>query len=181
MSADLYALSFSFPLQLWPYLSFCWEVLLPPATKLGQYYVFTHVCDSVHGGAGGSVPLHAGLHPSLGTRGRHPPDQASPSSRHPQTRHTPRTRHPLAAAPPAQCMLGDTANKRVVRILLECNLVCIICNVDGCRICGVQFHDFITMIVALNCQLFLFVWDCKVVDFLFLNEAVWSHCLVCNI
>ena len=25
-------------------------LLLPPATKLGQGYVFTHVCDSVHGG-----------------------------------------------------------------------------------------------------------------------------------
>ena len=26
--------------------------LLPPATKLGQGYVFTRVCDSVHGGGG---------------------------------------------------------------------------------------------------------------------------------
>ena len=43
----------------------------------------------------GSAPLHAGLHPP-GTRGR---------------------------PPPAQCMLGDTGNKRAVRILLECNLV----------------------------------------------------------
>ena len=30
----------------------------------------------------------------------------------------PRSRHP-----PAQCMLGDTVNKRAVCILLECNLV----------------------------------------------------------
>ena len=28
--------------------------LLPPATKLGQGYIFTGVCDSVHGGGGGS-------------------------------------------------------------------------------------------------------------------------------
>ena len=32
--------------------------LLPPATKLGQGYVFTRVCDSVHGG-GGIVSQHA--------------------------------------------------------------------------------------------------------------------------
>ena len=29
--------------------------LLPPATKLGQGYVFTHVCDSVHGGGAQSL------------------------------------------------------------------------------------------------------------------------------
>ena len=28
---------------------------LPPATKLGQGYVFTRVCDSVHRGGGGSL------------------------------------------------------------------------------------------------------------------------------
>ena len=33
------------------------------------------------------------------------------------------TPHPGADTPPAQCMLGDTGNKRVVRILLECILV----------------------------------------------------------
>ena len=31
--------------------------------------------------------------------------------------------HPLGADPPTQCMLGDTGNKRAVRILLECILV----------------------------------------------------------
>ena len=41
---------------------FIFEVLLflPPATKLGQGYIFTGVCDSVHGGgcllSGGSGP-----------------------------------------------------------------------------------------------------------------------------
>ena len=30
---------------------------------------------------------------------------------------------PPGADPPAQCMLGDTGNKRAVRILLECILV----------------------------------------------------------
>ena len=67
---------------------------LLPATKLGQGYVFTHVCDSVHDG-GGSPPLNAVIHPP----------------------------GPEAGTPPAQCMLGDTGNKRAVRILLECNLV----------------------------------------------------------
>ena len=27
------------------------QLFLPPATKLGQGYIFTGVCDSVHGGA----------------------------------------------------------------------------------------------------------------------------------
>ena len=43
---------------------------------------------------GGSASVHAGIH-------------ILPPGRH----------------PPAQCMLGDTGNKRAVRILLECNLV----------------------------------------------------------
>ena len=39
-------------------------------------------------------------------------------------RHPSQTRHPLGpGTPPAQCMLGDTGNKRAVCILLECNLV----------------------------------------------------------
>ena len=78
-------------------------ILLPPATKLGQGYVFTRVCDSVHSWRGGgmSASLHAGIHPPRGTRGRHP-----------------RARHP-----PPQCMLGDTGNKGAICILLEYNLV----------------------------------------------------------
>ena len=38
----------------------------------------------------------------------------------PRSRHSPGSRHCL---PPVQCMLGDTGNKRVVCILLECILV----------------------------------------------------------
>ena len=65
---------------------------LPPATQLGQGYVFTRVCHSVH--RVGSAPLHAGIHtppgqeagtPSPGTRGRHPQhwdqSQAPPRTR----------------------------------------------------------------------------------------------------
>ena len=76
--------------------------LLPPATKLGQGYVFTGVCDSVNRGEGGTS---------------HPP---GPGSRHPPPlgADTPRSRHPPEQTPPR----ADTP-ARAVRILLECNLV----------------------------------------------------------
>ena len=54
------------------------------------------------------------------TRGRHPPEQThSPE----QTPPSLGSRHPPGADPPAQCVLGDTGNKQVVLILLECILV----------------------------------------------------------
>ena len=67
--------------------------------KCGQGYIFTGMCDSVH--MGGSASVHAGI--------LHPPEQAPPQDQ--------------APTPPAQSMLGDMVNARVVRILLECNLV----------------------------------------------------------
>ena len=76
---------------------------LPPATKLGQGYVFTGVCDSVHRGG---ICLSACWDTT-------PQEQMRPS-RHPASTDTP---------PPPQSMLGDTVNARAVRILLECNLV----------------------------------------------------------
>ena len=42
--------------------------LLPPATKLGQGYIFTGVCDSVHGGGGGwgwYPSMHCRWYPSM--------------------------------------------------------------------------------------------------------------------
>ena len=60
---------------------------------------------------------------------RHPWEADTPPGKqtHPQEADTPRSRHPLGKQtqppPSAQCMLGDTGNKRVVRILLECILV----------------------------------------------------------
>ena len=60
-----------------------------------QGYVFTRVCNSVHGG--GSASVHAGT--------------------------PPRSRPPWEQTPREQCMLGDAGNKRAVRILLECILV----------------------------------------------------------
>ena len=70
---------------------------LPPANEVCEGYVFTRVCHSVH--RGGSASVHAGIPPWS------------------------RPNPPGAEPPPEQCMLGDTANKRAVRILLECILV----------------------------------------------------------
>ena len=49
---------------------------LPPAMKLGQGYVFTRVCDSVH--KGGFASVHAGIQPP----GADPPGANTPRSRH---------------------------------------------------------------------------------------------------
>ena len=70
---------------------------------------------------------------------RHTP-QAHPPTRHP--RHTPPTRHPPrpGTLPPGENMLGDTINVRAVRILLECNLVCLFILVVGLAIMIVFYH-----------------------------------------
>ena len=84
------------------------KVLLPSATKLGQGNIFRSVCPEFCP-QGGVCPVACwDTHPEQTPRGAD-----TPLSRHP-----PRTKHP-----PAQCMLGDTGNKRAVRILLECILV----------------------------------------------------------
>ena len=72
---------------------------LPPATKLGQGYVFTGVCDSVNGGGGCLPQCMLGYTPRPdappGTRytpnTRYTPqDQAHPRDQvHPRTRYTP--------------------------------------------------------------------------------------------
>ena len=59
-------------------------VLLPPATKLGQGYIFTGVCHSVNGG--GSASVHAGIPTPLEQtppRSRHPPEQTPPGTMQP--------------------------------------------------------------------------------------------------
>ena len=116
------------------------NLLLPPATKLGQGYIFTGVGDSVL--SGGLPQCVLGYH-------AHPPgSRHSPGSRHPQEQTLPRTRHPPEQTPSqeqtpprsrspgqtppgirpplAQSMLGDTVNAWAVRILLECNLVTVL-------------------------------------------------------
>ena len=86
-------------------------IFLPPATKLGQGYIFTGVCDSVHR-RGGTPPgqVHpprpgtspwAGASPSLDQV--RPGTGTPPLSRYPPgTRYTPRTRYtPLGRYPRA--------------------------------------------------------------------------------
>ena len=63
--------------------------LLPPATKLGQGYVFTGACDSVHRGVSASV--HAGIPPGADT-----PPADTPQSRHPPRADTPELTHPAS-------------------------------------------------------------------------------------
>ena len=95
--------------------------LLPPANEVYEGYV----CQPFY--SQGVVCLSAcwDTHPT-----------SSPGANSPQSRHTlpgtdtplektpPKSRHPSEQThPPVQCMLGDTGNKRPVRILLECILV----------------------------------------------------------
>ena len=105
-------------------------IYLSPATKLGQGYIFTSICDSVHRGENldryplGRYTPGTRYLPGPGTPAwdqvHHPPGPGTP----PRTRYTPQTRYPRDQVHPSeQCMLGDTGNKRVVRILLECILV----------------------------------------------------------
>ena len=88
------------PDQTPPPWSACWEIwatreqyasywnaiLLPPTTKLGQGYVFTGMCDSVHRGVSASV--HAGIPPPW--EQTPPPPEQTPRSRHPSEADTPR-------------------------------------------------------------------------------------------
>ena len=60
---------------------------------------------------GPGTPCRAGTPPGI----RYTPWAGTP----PRTRYTPRDQVP----PQEQCILGDTANKRAVRILLECIFV----------------------------------------------------------
>ena len=84
-----------------------------PQTKFAKV-MFLNVSHSVH--RGGLPQCMLGYHS--------PPDQAPPRTRAPSGPGTPQSRYPPDQAhPPAQCMLGDTVNKRAICILLECNLV----------------------------------------------------------
>ena len=74
---------------------------LPPATKLGQGYVFTGVCDSVNRGMSASV--HAGIHPP-GADTPLPLGADTPQSRHTPWEQTP----PQEQTPPG----SDTPSPR---------------------------------------------------------------------
>ena len=109
--------------------------LLLPANEACEGYVFTPVCQSF---SSWGVCLSAcwdtlpgALHGADIPQTRYPPGAnpppgpvtlppgADPPGADPPGPGTP----PRSRPPPVQCMLGDTVNKRAVRILLECNLV----------------------------------------------------------
>ena len=90
----------------------------PKFIILGQGNIFSSVCQEFC--SGGSTTLHAGIPPR--TKGRPPgPDADPPGANTPPPWSRPPP--PWEKTPPAQCMLGDTGNKRAVRILMECKLV----------------------------------------------------------
>ena len=81
--------------------------------SLGQGNIFAPVCHSVITvGEGGLPQCIAGICCP-------PPREQTP---HPGSRHSLEQTPPWSRHPPMQCMLGDTVNKRAVRILLKCNL-----------------------------------------------------------
>ena len=93
--------------------------------SLGQDNIFSSVCQEFC--PQGGLP-QCMLEYQLPLASRHPPWQGKPPARQtpPSKADTPLSKaDPLARRPPplAQCMLGDTVNKRAVCILLECNLV----------------------------------------------------------
>ena len=110
-------------------------ILLPPANEVWGKVIFLHlsvilftvILDQVH-------PPGQVHPPWTGT----PPDQVhpplGPGTPSPGTRYTPLW---AQVPPPEQCMLGDTGNKRAVRILLECILVLRSFLFDRFRFC---FH-----------------------------------------
>ena len=92
-------------------------VLLPPANEVCEGYVFTRVC-LFRGGVPGQLHHHGQVHPRAGTPpagtplGRYTPGRYIPWAGTPPGQvHLPRQVHP-----PEQCMLGDTGNKRAVRM-----------------------------------------------------------------
>ena len=99
--------------------NWCKVMFLPPANEVWDKVIFLYL----------SVILFTG---GKGYLGRYPCPPGPSSTRDqvhlPGTRYTtlgPGTPSPQDQVPPPRelCMLGDTGNKRAVRILLECNLV----------------------------------------------------------
>ena len=73
-------------------------ILLPPATKFGQGYIFTGMCDSVHRGGVG-IPACTEADPP--PPGADPPwEQTPPRSRHPPGADTPPGQDPPGADTP---------------------------------------------------------------------------------
>ena len=81
--------------------------------SVSHYFHRESVCPSA---CWDTLPRARGRHPQ--TRGRHPLPRADTP-----WQQNPPKQPPPSRPPTAQCMLGDTGNKRAVRILLECILV----------------------------------------------------------
>ena len=98
-------------------------VFLPPATKLGQGYVLTHVCDSVHRGGSATPPPDRhlpGQVPPLGMHlpsGRHPPGQTPLGRHHPSPGQTP---HPCAVHAGIWSTSGRYASYWNAILLINC-------------------------------------------------------------
>ena len=90
-----------------------------PQTKFAKV-MFLHVSVCPQEGKTWAGTPQAGTPPWAGTPplGRY----TAPGQEHPLGGYTPGQVHPPGQVPP-WCMLGDTGNKRAVRILLECILV----------------------------------------------------------
>ena len=120
------------------------QVFLPPATNLGQGYVFTGMCDSVHRGV--SVSVHAGIPHHTPPRADSPQEQTPPGSRYPLEQTPPLGADTLLGAdtplplPHWQSMLGDTVNTQVVCILLECNLVSLFLKYDFQAVLNINIY-----------------------------------------
>ena len=99
-------------LRLYQFVKFYYR----PQRSCGRGYVFTRVCDSVHGGGGLPQCMLGYCHPprrrhplaketpqkETSLRRRHPlpPEGNIPRRRHPPVRRPPRRRHPLPRRPP---------------------------------------------------------------------------------
>ena len=99
--------------------------------SLGQGNIFSSMCQEFCPRGGGLLQCMLGYHPpwqaDTPPASRHPSGKENPPGKaDPPARRPPlwQGRPPGKETPPsAQCMLGDTVNKRAVCILLECNLV----------------------------------------------------------
>ena len=110
---------------------------LPPATKLGQGYVFTRVCDSVHRRRGGYSSMHCKWYPSMPCP--HPGGKLRGLAWgglqvHTQGGLQAHTRWGVSRQTPQRLLL------RAVCILLECILVLIL----FAKVCAMieKFHCF---------------------------------------
>ena len=109
------------------------EVYYRPQTKFAKVmFLHVSVSHSVH--RGGLPQCMLGYHP--------PRTRPPPQSRHPQSRP------PQEQTPPAQCILGDTVNKRTVCILLKCNLV-------------IYLRTFCKIFCNIYMYIHLFTWNNK--------------------